>query len=79
MHPTTLHPRTLSAPASTGARRLVDALFELPWSVFETLCRWQARVESRRHLAELDDRMLADVGLSRADVAPEVAKSFWQD
>ena len=32
---------------------------------------------SRVHLARLDDAMLDDLGLSRADVARETAKPFW--
>ena len=38
---------------------------------------WLARERSRKHLAALDDRMLADVGLSRDDVQAEVRKPFW--
>jgi len=33
----------------------------------------------RRRLAELDGRMLQAVGLSRADVARETGKWYWQD
>jgi len=36
------------------------------------------RARQRRQLAELDDYMLRDVGLTRADVASEIRKSFWQ-
>jgi uncharacterized protein YjiS (DUF1127 family) len=39
---------------------------------------WRARARSRHLLQQLDDRMLRDVGLSRADVARECAKNFWQ-
>lgn len=70
--------RTLSAPAPAGARHFTDLLVELPWTVFETLCRWQGRAESRRRLAELDDRLLADIGADREDLAAEAAKPFWK-
>ena len=40
--------------------------------------RWVERSRQRRALAELDGARLADVGLSRADVAQEVAKHFWE-
>ena len=33
----------------------------------------------RRQLARLDDYMLRDIGLSRADVEPEIKKPFWRD
>jgi uncharacterized protein YjiS (DUF1127 family) len=36
------------------------------------------RARQRRQLAELDDYMLRDIGLTRADVASEISKSFWQ-
>jgi len=45
----------------------------------DTLQRWSERAAQRRRLAELDGRMLKDVGLSRADVARESGKWFWQD
>ena len=31
----------------------------------------------RRHLASLDDRMLRDIGFSRADVELEIDRPFW--
>jgi uncharacterized protein YjiS (DUF1127 family) len=39
---------------------------------------WHARARSRATLAGLDDRLLADIGLSRADVARECDKPFWR-
>jgi len=39
---------------------------------------WAERARQRRQLAELDDYMLRDLGLSRADVAGEIRKPFWQ-
>ena len=39
---------------------------------------WLDRHAQRLELAELDDHMLHDVGLSRADVEREVAKPFWR-
>lgn len=39
---------------------------------------WFDRSRQRQHLAELDDRMLRDVGLSRAEVDNEVSQRFWQ-
>ena len=34
-------------------------------------------VESRRHLAEMDRRMLADIGISRAEALEEAARAPW--
>jgi uncharacterized protein YjiS (DUF1127 family) len=47
-------------------------------AVFRTLGRWTALYRQRHHLAELDDRMLRDIGLSRGDVQIEIEKPFWR-
>ncbi len=44
-----------------------------------TLETWQERVDQRRHLLELDERLLRDIGLSRYDVQREAAKPFWRE
>jgi uncharacterized protein YjiS (DUF1127 family) len=41
------------------------------------LARAYERYRQRQALAELDDRLLADVGLNRVEVARECAKSWW--
>ena len=46
-------------------------------SVFGTITQWVEKERSRQALAKLDDRMLDDIGLSRADVADEIEKPFW--
>ena len=45
---------------------------------FGMLRCWIARSRSRQLLAQLDDRMLKDIGLSRADAVIEGRKHFWQ-
>jgi uncharacterized protein YjiS (DUF1127 family) len=44
----------------------------------ETILFWRVLARGRRHLAALDDRMLRDIGLTRADVDREYRKPFWQ-
>ena len=39
---------------------------------------WLDRARQRRHLGELDDRLLRDIGLSRTEVEHEVSRPFWQ-
>lgn len=34
-------------------------------------------IESRRRLAEMDDRMLQDIGISRSDALEEAARAPW--
>ena len=43
-----------------------------------TLLTWQERAAQRHALRRLDDRMLADIALSRADVEREASKPFWR-
>ncbi len=44
----------------------------------EVVERWFDRHAQRQALLELDDHMLRDIGLSRADAASEASKRFWQ-
>jgi uncharacterized protein YjiS (DUF1127 family) len=37
------------------------------------------RYRQNRALAALDDHLLKDIGLTRADVTRETAKSIWRD
>ena len=45
----------------------------------DTLLDWQDRARQRHRLGEMDDHLLRDVGLSRADLEHESAKPFWRD
>ena len=47
-------------------------------AVGSLLARWYRRVADRRHLATLDDFMLSDIGVARADVEIEISKPFWR-
>ncbi|MCP4877089.1 MAG: DUF1127 domain-containing protein [Gammaproteobacteria bacterium] len=39
---------------------------------------WVRRSNDRRMLAQMNERMLSDIGLTRHDIDVEVAKRFWQ-
>ena len=39
---------------------------------------WAERCRQRTALADLDDRLLDDVGLSREEARREIAKPFWE-
>jgi uncharacterized protein YjiS (DUF1127 family) len=45
--------------------------------LFDRFFTWLDRARQRRHLSELDDRLLRDIGLSRAEVENEVSRPFW--
>ncbi|MCF8534447.1 MAG: DUF1127 domain-containing protein [Reyranella sp.] len=42
------------------------------------LALWRERRRTRRHLGLLNDRELADVGITRAQQCVECAKPFWR-
>jgi uncharacterized protein YjiS (DUF1127 family) len=47
--------------------------------VFAVLLQWQDVSRQRRALLGLDDRMLRDIGISRADAEREAGRPFWDD
>ncbi len=61
------------SPAAYFAQSMAKAVARL----FEAVLIWQERDKQRRALAELDARMLKDLGLSWADVERELRKPFW--
>jgi uncharacterized protein YjiS (DUF1127 family) len=69
--PDQVPPRT--RPASRA--RLSGAI----GGVMAALGEWQRRRRSRAQLATLDERMLQDIGLSRADAWFEINKPFWRE
>ena len=47
-------------------------------ALVRTVLLWQERASQRHHMAGLDDHVLKDIGLSRADIESEATKPFWQ-
>ena len=47
--------------------------------LFGALREWRRRSKGRAQLATLDDRMLADIGISRADAEFLANKPFWRE
>ena len=43
-----------------------------------TVTAWQQRYELRRRLLEMEDRLLDDIGMSRAQARLEADKPFWR-
>jgi uncharacterized protein YjiS (DUF1127 family) len=62
----------LTSAVRADVRRPLSALME-------TLATWRMRARGRRQLMMLDDRSLADIGVSRADAEAEWRKHPWQD
>ena len=47
--------------------------------LLDLLSTWLLRARERRALHGLDDGMLKDIGLTRADIEFEAHKPFWRD
>jgi uncharacterized protein YjiS (DUF1127 family) len=62
----------------TVSIRLRRVILPDPGRVFHLVGRWLERAAQRRRLGELEDRMLKDIGVSRAEAYRESSKWFWQ-
>jgi uncharacterized protein YjiS (DUF1127 family) len=67
--------RLSSGLGRTGA--LLAALLVLPIYALEMIVHWAELSRQRRALGMLDDRLLRDIGVSRADIEAETSKRFW--
>jgi uncharacterized protein YjiS (DUF1127 family) len=70
--------RSLSLKQNDRGRVAYRRVGEWLVRVTDSLLSWQYRAHERSHLMALDDRMLRDIGLARADVENEAAKPFWR-
>jgi|GEM_PF-2151638 len=48
------------------------------FGLVQILMKWHQRSLDRHRLANLNDHLLRDVGLTRGDVEREIEKPFWQ-
>ena len=56
----------------------LPALAEMLGDALNLAYGWRDRRRQRHALMRLDDRLLRDIGLSRADVEREASKPFWR-
>ena len=70
-----LPPLGESRPPSLGLRMGLRAVL---LRMVDCVLTWQERASQRTALASLEDHMLKDIGLSRADVAREASRPFWR-
>ena len=61
-----------------GAHGWIVAPVEPRRSVLAMVREWMRRSRTRHEIAELDDHLLRDIGLTRYDAAVESNKHFWQ-
>ena len=72
-HPAHLHTGASRAPVVLGF------LAAAPKRIADTLRSWRRRTRDRAQLARLDERMLADIGITRADAEFLINKPFWKE
>lgn len=66
------------APAKTANAGSRTGFTAIVRRALDTLTKWQERADGRRALLSLDERMLKDIGISRADAVHEADKPFWR-
>lgn len=69
-------PQDIVAPEAIGPLRLLAAIGAHAIGIVLT---WFDRYRQRRALDSLNDYMLKDIGVSRADVDRETSKQFWRE
>ena len=74
--------RTYSITAVEAEQACVARRFgpRYAWSgrLVALLVLWHERWRQRRRLAELDDRLLQDIGQTRREAVDEASKPFWR-
>ena len=76
---------TLSALERVFSARTIVRIFKFTTiklqskRLVEIVCLYVQRAQQRRQLAQLDQRALSDIGLSRADALYEANKPFWKE
>jgi uncharacterized protein YjiS (DUF1127 family) len=53
-------------------------LFRVWPAIAATVLLWSERRRARQHLSQLDDRLLADIDVTRAQQHHECSKWFWR-
>jgi uncharacterized protein YjiS (DUF1127 family) len=68
-----------SAQGRLPRHNALDALSDATQWVFATLREWHRRSRDRAQLATFNERMLADIGLTRGDAEFMANKPFWRE
>lgn len=72
---------TLQGRRSAARISFLDSAGDAPRRLailWAALTEWRRRARGRRELAQLPDRELRDIGLTRDDVMRECSKPFWR-
>lgn len=55
----------------------IRAEHDMAARLFDIIWLWCERSRQRRALQSLDDRLLSDIGIGRAEASEEARKPFW--
>ena len=61
---------------NAAATKLFRAIVQLPSKAIAHMYTWQTRLDERKHIRELSDWQLKDLGLSRTQADAEAQKPF---
>jgi uncharacterized protein YjiS (DUF1127 family) len=70
---------SIHAARAAGASRRDSGLQKLASVAVARLLLWHELARQRRTLRTLDDRMLKDIGITRAEAEREATRPFWRD
>ena len=76
-HMSTFSLQSNRGPAS-GLAPWRELVHDLARDLLDLALEWHERARSRRQLQGFSDRMLQDIGLTRAQVEVETDKPFWR-
>ena len=71
-------PRTIQPGVVDQLANPITVLCVAAHGGLRILSEWRKRAAGRRELANLDDRLLHDIGLTRSDAERELMKPFWR-
>ena len=66
------------SPFVRGVQEVLRAIDTGLWQALDVSLGWHQRIMDRHALQTMDDRLLKDIGVSRADVEREANKPFWR-
>ncbi len=67
-----------SRPSGIALEAITERFFDGAARLLRAIPAWYERARQRRHLMALDDRLLRDIGISRAEALREFDKPFWR-
>jgi uncharacterized protein YjiS (DUF1127 family) len=76
---THFQPRHPASQVAARHRTALDDLSDAAHSFYSTLRLWRRRLRERDQLGRLDDRMLKDIGITRAEALHLSDKPFWRE